>query len=320
MDKYSMEVDPAISEPEIYFNLFPERTDGTGGIFMDVVLNPRGRIQVIPGIRADVFSSLGKEAFAVDPRLFAEYQLTSDLKAIHGIGVSHQSPNFVPSIPGAQVAGLEGGLQQSLHASTKYEAQLPWSLTGSLAFYLNGTDVMTDPIGLSQSLAIDETSADHRALGRSAGMEVYFKRPLTQNLGGLLSYTFSHTLRSFDSITTVPGYDRPHVINGALTYDFGKHFRASGRVALASGIPGRRTTEDGFIYDESRSGPYARLDLKLAKKWYVSEHFHWGAHIEVLNATHTGNVTRRECNVGKCVNEGTAPITFPSVGLDASWQ
>jgi hypothetical protein len=277
-------------------------------------------VKVIPGIRGDIYSSLGEERFSIDPRLFAEYQLTPQVRAIHGIGVAHQTPNFVPNIPGSQVAGLDGGLQQSVHASTKYEAELPWNVIGSIAFFLNGTRDMTDPIGLGQSLAIDETSADRRAQGRAMGMELYFKRPLTRNLGGLVSYTFSRSTRSFGAITTVPGYDRPHVLNGALTYDFGHHIQASGRFALASGIPGQRTTLDGLVYDESRSFPYVRVDLKLAKKWYVSEHLTWGAHIEVLNATHTSNVSRRICGLEGCENQGTAPITFPSLGVEASWQ
>src|SRR5690606_24305489 len=226
---------------EIYFGLFPERTDASGGLWMDFVLFPQGRVQVIPGVRADMFSSLGEQRYSVDPRLFAQYRLTKRLRAIHGLGVSHQSPNFVPSIPGAQVAGIRGGLQRSLHASTKYEADLPWSLSGSVAFFMNGTERMTDPIGLSQSLTIDETIADNRALGRSLGVELYLKRPLTRNLGGLLSYTFARTTGSFGPFSTVPGYERPHVVNGAVTYDFGHHIRASARVAVASGIPGRRT-------------------------------------------------------------------------------
>jgi hypothetical protein len=112
-----------------------------------------------------------------------------------------------------------------------------------------------------------------------------------------------------------------------LTYDFGYHIQASGRFALASGVPGQRTVAlgeggsyAGVIFDQSRSAPYMRMDLKLAKKWYVSETFSWGAHIEVLNATHTGNVTRRSCTVEGCEDEGTAPITFPSLGVDATWQ
>ncbi len=320
VDKYDMEIDAAISEPEIYEELFPPRTDMSGGAYADIVIFPGKRIQLTPGVRTDVFSSLGQTRISFDPRIFAEFQLTPSLKAIHALGVAHQTPNFVPSIPGAQVAGLEGGLQQSLHASTKYEALLPLKLTGSIAFFINGTKNMTDPIGLGQSLSIDENSAEQRSLGRAAGMEIYIKRPLTRNLGGLLSYTLSKTLRSLNQITTAPGYDRPHVLNGALTYDFGFHIRASAKGSIASGIPGRETTEHGFIYNQSRSFPYMRLDLKLAKRWYVSENFFWGAHVEVLNATHTPSVARRTCKTDGCTNEGTAPITFPSLGIEANWR
>lgn len=324
VDKYSMEVDAAVSEPESYFELFPTRTDTSGGAWMDVVLFPQGRVQVIPGVRADVFSSLGTQLYSVDPRLFAQYRLTKNLRAIHGIGISHQSPNFVPSIPGAQVAGLDGGLQRSLHASTKYEADLPWDVSGSIAFFINGTERMTDPIGLTQTFTFDETSAEKRAQGRAAGVEIYIKRPLTRNLGGLLSYTFSKTNRSLDAISTQSGFERTHVVNGALTYNFGYHIQASARVAVASGIPGRRTVpndfKDGFAFDQSRSFPYIRTDLKLSKRWYVTEHFNWGLNFEVLNATYTPNVTRRNCDPSPCEDIGNAPIIFPLVGAEAHWQ
>lgn len=321
-DRYKMEVDAAISEPETYFELFPARTDVSGGGYFDVVVFPMGPISLIPGVRADFYSSLGDQAVSVDPRMFAEFQLTRNLRAIHGLGVAHQSPNFVPQVPGAQVAGIDGGLQRTLHASTTYEASLPQHLTGSVAFYMNGTQALTDPIGLAQNFQIDETSAEARSLGRSWGVEFSLKRPLTRRLGGLLSYTFSHTLRSYDTITTVPGYDRPHVLNGALTYDFGYDIRASTRIAIASGIPGRRVadTADGFVFDESRSRPYVRLDAKVAKYWHPTPTFRWGLHVEVLNATHSGSVSTRTCGeVSGCQNQGTAAITFPSLGVEAAW-
>jgi hypothetical protein len=145
---------------------------------------------------------------------------------------------------------------------------------------------------------------------------------LTKRLGALFSYTFSKALRSYNTITTVPGFDRPHVFNGALSYEFGYHIRASAKAAIASGIPGSRTSPnvDGLYFDESRSVPYARLDLKLEKRWYVSEKFFWGLSLEVLNATHSPSVTKRTCGVEGCVDEGTAPITFPNLGVEAVWQ
>lgn len=320
VDHYTLDVDPAIEEPEIFLELFPARDDVTGGIWADVVLFPHGNFQVIPGVRTDIFHSLGQTLVSVDPRITAEMQLTKKLHATHSLGVAHQSPNFVPNVPGAQVGGLNGGLQRSLQAASKYELQLPANFTGSVAGFINGTAQLTDPVGLSQSLRVDETSADKRSLGRAYGLEFFLKRSLTRRIGGLLSYTYSASLRSYSNINTPPGYDRPHVLNGAITYEIGKGWRASAKLAVASGIRGRRTTLEGFVFDQSRSRAYVRLDAKIAKRWVVNDHFDWGMQFELLNATATGNVTTRTCNSTECVNQGTAPITLPSLGFDFAWK
>lgn len=319
-EKYTLELDPGIHQPEIYLSLFPNRIDLVGGAFTDLVLFPKGAFQVIPGVRADVFYSLGELAVSVDPRLFLSYQLTPQLRASHGVALAHQSPSFVPGIPGAQVGGLHGGLQRSIQASSSFELQLPWETTGSLAFFINSTTGLTDPLGLGQNALIDEYSASYRALGRAAGFELHLKRPLTRHLGGLISYTFSATHRSMGRISTIPGYDRPHVLNLALTYDLGNQWRASAKFVAASGVPGRRTTLDGFVFDQSRSSPLLRLDVKIAKRWYTSEHFYWGTHLEVLNASHTGSASSRICHLSGCQDQGTAPLTLPSIGLEMGWN
>jgi hypothetical protein len=125
-----------------------------------------------------------------------------------------------------------------------------------------------------------------------------------------------------DAVETVPGYDRPHVFNGALSYDFGGDLRASTKLVVASGVPGRRVTPDGeFIFDaDSRSIPFLRLDAKLSKRWHPSPYFWWGSYVEVLNATHGTQVVRRVCNPSGCRDEGTGPITIPSIGLEAGWH
>jgi outer membrane receptor protein involved in Fe transport len=315
-------VDPAVQDPLVFTQLFPSRDDLAFGTYADVTLWPRGRVSVTPGVRADFYRSLDTSAFSVDPRIFATYRLTPHVRTRHGLGTAHQSPNFVPNIPGAQVGGLPGGLQNSLQWESSVEADLFWDLRGTVGAFINQTRDLSDPIGMSQSFSIDEDSPHRRALGRAAGIEVFLERPLTRSLGGLLSYTYSRTSRSFDSVDTVPGYDRPHVFNGALTYDFGSELRASAKLAIASGIPGRRVTPDGneFIFDGPRSDPFIRLDAKLSKRWHPTPTFWWGSYIEVLNATHSSQVARRTCSPSGCRDEGTGPITIPSVGLEAGWR
>ncbi len=322
IDTYSLDLDPSISEPENYLKLFPERTDVTGGAYLDVVLQATPDLRVIPGVRVDHFTSLGETRVSVDPRLAAEYQLTRRLKAIHAIGVAHQSPNFVPSVPGAQVGGLDGGLQRSLQADAKYEYAFPFQITGSVAGFINGTQQMTDPIGMTQTISFDETSAQTRVSGRAFGVELYVKRALTKRLGGFISYTFSKSLRSLDHISTRSGYDRPHVVNAALSYAFDWDVRFSIKLAVASGVPTRTTTPYGFVFDENRtrSRPFVRLDAKLEKRFHPSKYIDWGINVEALNATYTANVSSRSCGEEGCVEGGTAPIFIPSLGADISWH
>jgi len=320
IDTYSLDIDPSISEPENYLTLFPPRTDVTGGAYVDVVLQPTPELRVIPGVRVDQFTSLGDTRVSVDPRLSAEYQITDRLKAIHAIGVAHQSPNFVPNVPGAQVGGLDGGLQSSLQAEAKYEYAFPFQITSSVAGYINGTAQMTDPVGMSQSFAIDETSAQTRVLGRAYGLEFYIKRPLTKRLGGFISYTYSTSLRSLDRIRTRPGYDRPHVFNAAVSYEFDWNVRFSVKFAFASGVLERHTTADGFVFEGRRSRPYVRVDAKLEKRFRPSKHIDWGLSLEALNATYTSNAAARTCGEEGCEDQGTAPITFPLLGADILWQ
>src|SRR5690606_30554583 len=162
IDDYDMFVAPTVPEPEVYEELFPPRTDVNGGAYLELVLFPEGPIRVIPGLRADLYHSLSETALGVDPRVATEYDLTDWLSATHSVAIAHQAPSFVPNVPGAQVGGLHGGLQENVQAATSYKFKLPWELTFTLGGFANVTSNLSDPIGGSQTLAVDETSADAR--------------------------------------------------------------------------------------------------------------------------------------------------------------
>ena len=95
-----------------------------------------------------------------------------------------------------------------------------------------------------------------------------------------------------------------------------KHlFIAAALVALATPVHAQPTREVAY---NSRS--VVRIDAKLAKRWHPSPWFWWGTYLEVLNATHGTQVVRRVCNPSGCRDEGTGPITLPSLGLEAGWR
>jgi hypothetical protein len=320
VDDYKLDVDLTVQDPETYLKLFPARTDVSFGGYMNFVILPGRPVEIVPGVRFDGFSSLGDFRASVDPRLFVHYRVHRALRIAHGVGLAHQSPNFVPGIPAAVVGGLRGGLQESVQAESRFDFDLPWEVDLSLRGFINGTFAMSDPVGLTQNFSIDEESPDRRALGRAAGVEVYLKRPLTRRFGGILSYTFMGSLRSIGEILTPPGYNRTHTLNVATTYDFGNNVRGSLKIILASGVPGRRTDPSGFVFDQSPSAPLFRVDAKIEKRWNLTPTSSLTANAEVLNASYMPNVITRTCPKDEpCNDRGTAPLLLPSVGVEYAW-
>lgn len=318
-DAYELEIEPAASERIIYETLFPTRTDQALGAFAEMHVAPAPWYSVTPGVRVDMFRSLGATEISVDPRLTANFQARRDVRLFHALGLAHQTPNFVPAIPGAQVAGVSGGLQRTIHSASGVALVLPMSVELTVSYFQNAYLELTDPAGLNQSLDIDETSADRRATGHAYGIEVHAKRRLTEGLGGVLSYTLSRTTRSYADIKTLSAYDRTHLLNAAVAYELGRGWQAGTRLAFASGIPGGREVPPNKVYDASRSRPYVRLDLKLQKRWQLTGSAWWGVHAEVLNANAGTEVIRRTCGAAGC-DETTAPVLIlPSVGVEGAF-
>jgi hypothetical protein len=117
----------------------------------------------------------------------------------------------------------------------------------------------------------------------------------------------------------VSAYDRTHVLNAALSYDLGHHWRAGARVGFASGIPGGRITEDGKVYDAGRSRPFLRTDVKVSKRWWLSKTTWWGVSTEILNANAGTEVSRRTCDPGGCEESAPPPLILPSVGVEGAF-
>jgi hypothetical protein len=284
-DSYSLNIDPLAQEGIVFTSLFPSRTDLAMGAYVDATANPDGWFSITPGVRVDLFRTLDETAIGVDPRLSASFEVEPGYHINHTLGVSHQLPNFIPAIPGAQVGGLEHGLQRTFHSSSGLEFPLPFDSIGSTTVFQNVSFGLTDPAGLTQQFGIDETTPERRATGHSYGLEVFIKRPLSERLGGLLSYTLSRSTRSYERIRTVNGYDRTHVFNMALSYSIGSGWLAGVRTIAASGIPGSYDIPDGKVFNGGRSRPFARFDAKLQKRWEMSNGAWLGANAEILNAT-----------------------------------
>jgi TonB family protein len=301
---------------------FGSRRDFTLGAYADVVWQVAPKLQITPGLRADLFVSGKRAAVSVDPRITAEYQLTQKLKLTHGLALVHQAPSFVGPVPGFK-SSLAGGLQKAIQHSVTLSCDLPAGFQGSMAVFHSAFFDMTDLISLLQ---LESTAnqpggeiKDFRTDGQAYGFELMVRRSLSRRIGGFVSYTLSRSRRFARRLSGPATTDRSHVLNVAASYDLGKNWRFGARVLFYTGIPVEVAYLEAARHPP-RTPPFWRLDFKLEKRWYIKQpNRWWGLSLEVLNTTLNKEKLTGSCNAYDCKYDELGPVTVPSLGFEGAF-
>jgi TonB family protein len=222
----------------------PPPTNLGAGLHADFVWRPSDRVELVPGMRFDLYTSSRRNLPpssqrtstvipAADPRLSTRVTLTAGVAWLSTFGLAHQYPSLrvgkipaaVLSVPGFPFENQQ--LQSAAQASQGFELALPVDLTLTVTgFYSNFwglTDVSSSCYQWDPGFT-PEPEPGPRApppfvcpnnepvRGRGYGVELLLRRPLTKRLSGLLSYTLSRTTREahfltpegVDEVATVP--------------------------------------------------------------------------------------------------------------------
>jgi TonB family protein len=129
---------------------FPTRTDVVLGAHADAVIAIDRRLEVVPGVRTDVYGSDGAVALAVDPRFGFRAKVSERLALIGAFGLAHQAPAFVVPLPGFQPGGLRGGLQKAIQESAGIDLELGAGTTLTASVFQNAFFDMSDPLGATE--------------------------------------------------------------------------------------------------------------------------------------------------------------------------
>ncbi len=352
-------------------SFFPTRTDLNAGIRADMVLKAAPRLELIPGLRLDYYSSSGAAAIGVDPRLALRTVVSSRVRVLGSMGLAHQAPSFVIPVPGFQPGGLRGGLQTALQESLALEVDLGGETTATATVFHNAFFDLSDALSVNRpqasgcapgtfpadTLAGDratqpagnatncgtprftpgtvgpdrsggggqgaDSSGNQRAAaafetradGSSFGLELMLKRKLTSKLGGFLSYTLSRSVRRANGQEFIASFDRTHVFNAAVSYDFGKGWRAGVRFTAYSGLP--RAPDP--TSDATRLDAFFRLDVRGEKKWTFGNRWWLSLVAEWMNVTMTKESFGTSCTLNGCTENKIGPITIPSLGLEGGF-
>lgn len=152
VDKYDIELSNSDLSPSqaAVVAAFPSRTDLSTGVRADMVLQLGKRLEVTPGARVDFYASEGATAIGVDPRLAMRTMVTDKTHLLAAMGLAHQAPSFVVTVPGFQPGGLRGGLQKALQESMGVELDLGGSTTLTATAFHNGFFDLSDALSVSQ--------------------------------------------------------------------------------------------------------------------------------------------------------------------------
>jgi TonB family protein len=253
----------------------PPPTNITWGVHADVVWRVTPRVEIVPGVRFDVFDGIrdngpsGGQAStivpAVDPRLSTRVTIAPWLAWLSSFGLSHQYPvlrvGAVPA-PLVSVPGFPTGdsqLQTAAQASQGLEFTLPadftLTTTGFLSEWSGLTDLTNNCLRITPATAPPQNGnstvpwacpSNDPTHGIAYGVEVLLRRPFSKRLSGWLSYTLSRSTRDEHFLTpsggdvqatVVSDYDRTNILNAILAYDLGRRWRAGGRFVFYTGTP-----------------------------------------------------------------------------------
>jgi hypothetical protein len=330
LDHYSLDE----SSLDYALLLYPARNDVEAGVWSDVVWSPLPRLQLVPGVRADLFDSnrvaplpallppgfdaghldearsLAATAIpTVEPRFALRMSVARNVTYVATFGVAHQRPSFFVPVPGLQIAQLNPSLQSSVQMSHGIEVALPARVMARLTGFVRDDDHLTD---LSATCPSAEQLADVRSLcaaglvrGRSLGVELFVQRSLTRRLAGWLSYTLSRAERQARDPATQSGvpawipseFDRTHVLSAVAAYDLGRGWRAGGRFYYDSGRPYSQTSGGIPVppFDANRLPDFWRIDVRLEKQWRLSPSTQVSMVFEGMNVTLNKEATSAQC-------------------------
>jgi TonB family protein len=243
------------------------------GAYVEGIWQPVTPLSIVPGLRVDYIGDI--EAWTVDPRITARYELGPATALKGGVGLFHQAPDYAETIPIIGNPHLEA--PYAIHYSAGVERIVRERLKLTLeGFYktLRRLDVNSPVPG--QNLNND-------GIGRIYGAEASARLRPTTKSSGFLSYTLSRSERQDH-----PGepwrlfnWDQTHILTVAGAYRVGQHWDLSGTFRYVTGNPYTPVVASVYnantdtyqpVYgavNSARSDAFHQLDLRVERTWNI---------------------------------------------------
>lgn len=296
------------------------RNDSLGAAWVDLGWRPSRRTRAELGVRFDIISTGNTVLYdsgtgaALQPRFSFSHLLTKNLRFHNSFGLSVQ-PSSPTERPPGRVGNVSQGLQRSALLDAGVEFQLPADFTFDATAFQNSFFNVAD-IEEIRFLEGQDWSVG-RGQGSALGFELALRRVFAARWRGFLNYTYSRSRRSLGRVTSFAKYDRPHVVDGALAYDFGSGWSATARAMYYAGyFPQVVAVED--VEAAPRSDAYYQIDWQVAKRWELNQQgAYWAVTVGMLNTTLNSDVSDYTCDQNlNCEQELVGPASIPTIGVE----
>ncbi|HYO59511.1 TonB family protein [Archangium sp.] len=108
------------------------------GLWAELLWEKHAPWTLVPGVRVDNYHLAGGiNNFVAEPRLSVRRKMSEQLSLKGGVGLYHQPPTTLISLPIIDIAALDQGLQQALQVSLGAEYKDLWGFDVSLEGYVN---------------------------------------------------------------------------------------------------------------------------------------------------------------------------------------
>lgn len=338
--------------------LAPQAIGNFGSIYGELVWRPADRWTVTPGLRLDTYKHFGGGLFfAPEPRVSVRHALNSQWTLKGGVGLFHQQPTVLLTVPVVDVSGLEQGLQRGLQiaagAEWKSEAGLELSADAYYNPLLRSVEFNLEQV-LQGNRRRGTVETDLSTHGRSYGFELLARHPLGGNWFGWVSYSFNRSLRHqrfarFDENGNPVGliedevtfaFEQTHVLNAAVSYQLPGRWTVGATVHFNTGRPesgdissrtsrviGDPSGSDWAWFPQDRDRvaslpTFWRLDARVAKDW-VFENWTLQAYLDFFNVSFSKEILGYMYNrdgLGQPSKEPLEiPLVVPMLGLKGSY-
>ncbi len=297
----------------------------TPSAYFDTVLRLWPRLEVVPGLRLDVYrGASGGESLT--PRLNARFKWTDKLtlKGSTGQTTQRPDPQFVS----------EGFGNPALLPFRSYEtaAGLEYKLTDVIDIDLQGfvkelRGLVVQPVGAKFNVGLPYVNEGQ---GHVVGLELLARHRLSERLFGWVAYTLQKATRVDHpgEVERPFGWDQTHILTALASYRLPRNWEVGARFRLVTGNP--TTLPTTAVYDEKadryvrvpgactlcdRLPAFHQLDVRVDKKW-VFDSWLLNVYLDVQNVYNRDNAEGITYNFDSTQKayQGGLPI-IPSFGV-----